>query len=101
MIYVVLYKNNVEAVFFHIWDAQQHVNFFDKVEREYLDIKRIDERETQLSNLSEFIDEVEQMNCNARCCGNCGRTIWTKDGKLICNFNHKTPILDSICPHYI
>lgn len=102
MIFLVTYENNVESMFFHIWDAQQHVNFFDKEEQERMEILRVDEKDVrQLHDLQEVLKVCARTdNKNNHCCGNCGRAKWI-DSLFICGFSRKEINPNNLCVHYI
>ena len=99
MIFVTTYKNEIEAVFFHIWDAQQHINHFDMEEQEQMEILRVEDRVVKLQNLKENLKE-HIIDTTNHCCGNCGRTFWDK-GLFICDFNKEEVNPNDHCTHYI
>ena len=101
MLFLVTYKGDIEAVFFHIWDAQQYLNFFDKEEQEQMEINRVNEYEDDiLINLKKTLQNVKKTVHTDHCCGNCGRTHW-EHGIFICDFNHEEINPNDICTHYI
>lgn len=100
MIFIVTYENQIESLFFHIWDAQQHINFFDKEVQSKMELIRIDERDVkELQGLQKILETCKKTG-NNHCCGNCGRTCWDK-GVLLCKFNHKETNPNDYCIHYI
>lgn len=102
MIFIVTYENQIESLFFHIWDAQQHVNFFSKEEQDRMEIVRIDEQDVkELQNLKEILETCNKLtNHNNHCCGNCGRVFWYK-GVLLCNFTKRRVNPNDHCVQYI
>lgn len=102
MLFVVTYKQEIEALFFHIWDAQEHINRFDMEEQEQMEIIRIKESDaTELQNLKSTLQQLMQANdYTDHCCGNCGRTEWHQ-GLLLCDFMHEEVNPNDVCTHYI
>ena len=102
MIFLVTYKEDIEAVFFHIWDAQQHINFFSKEEQDQMEIVRIDEHDVkELQGLKDLLQTCNKRdNHKNHCCGNCGCTSWKK-GVLLCNFTKEEANPNDYCTHYI
>ena len=98
MIFIVTYKEDIEAVFFHIWDAQQHLNRFDKEEQNQMKILKVDEQKANLQNLKETLQNCI-IDTTDHCCGNCGRTSWDK-GVLLCNFTKEETNPNDYCTHY-
>ena len=63
MIFLVTYKEDIEAVFFHIWDAQQHINFFSKEEQDQMEIVRIDEHDVkELQGLKDLLQTCNKLD---------------------------------------
>ena len=102
MIFIVTYKNDIEAVFFHIWDAQQYINRFDRSEWDYFDIARVSEQDNlNLQNLKSNLQIAKDNTQNDdHCCGNCGRAKWNNN-LFVCDFTHEEANPNDICSHYI
>lgn len=100
MIFIVTYKNEIESLFFHIWDAQQHINFFSREEQDQMEIIRIDEYNVkELQGLKEKLETCDKVDTNNHCCGNCGLTYWDK-GVLLCRFTKEEANPNDYCTHY-
>ena len=101
MIFVVTYKGQIESLFFHFWDAQQHVNFFDKEEHSQMEIIKIDEQEVkELQELKEILENCNKIDThNNHCCGNCALTFWHKS-MLLCRFTQEEVNPNDYCTHY-
>lgn len=99
MIFIVTYKDDIEAVFFHTWDAQQHLNRFDKEEQNQMKILKVDEQKANLQNLKETLQNCI-IDTTDHCCGNCGRTLWDK-GIFLCSFTKEETNPNDYCIHYI
>lgn len=100
MIFIVTYENQIESLFFHIWDAQQHINFFDKEVQSKMELIKIDEQDVkELQGLQKILETCDKAG-NNHCCGNCGHTCWDK-GVLLCKFNHEETNPNDYCTHYV
>ena len=96
MIFAITYKNDIEAVFFDIFDAYQYIGHFHKEEQKNIEILRI----YNMDNLKYELKE-NQKNNHTHCCGNCARSYEDKNNILQCEFTQQPAKITTHCEHYL